>query len=677
MTFRAVSFTQERASVVKLSRIAASTAVASLLAVSMSMGLAAPAQAASLIPNGWNPKQLMINVLGSMLSGAGGDSPAKRAVIAADQTFDHSWEGFEESYKAKVAAGTPDTYQQYALQAQEKFDAEGLTSTPGDVNHPNSKKYVPKSTMPATRAAKLRKVVGGPGGALVALTAFQYRAEMATGVSNMLGIDAQGVVCEDPIFGGANPVNWLTGQDCDAYRFDKSEFLANTDLALTQPGVFYCITAGTSPACYTFHPGVVRGDGYTFLKYSVDVLFTGAGRNGASFLGRTDAGSAWRAIPLSSATGPGTTCAGGADGSAYCFIFNTYGGGGPDLAPFNEYCPEGVSLTCAGPVSVPVAAPAADPQRVFECEITGADGQVYRASSDQFTEGSDSAAPIVCPSMPSDVVPTNVAVKESGPQGPVTLSDTPTTPEFQDFYAKYPQCRDGACKLDLKQKKLDRQSCFQDATAGAACLGWFTDPLREEDYQCTYGGEDVALSECFVYSQVFKPDAVSAGQAYADPLTGLPVTGQSSPNAATGSLNRLATNPRDFSGCLDKGWGVANPVEWVMVPVTCSMQASFIPRSGFVDGELTKVALTWANTGPAKLAAAIGAWRIAPNVAGCSSSMNFPVPMIGRSITVPIIQACPGTPFGDFAPFVRALVTAVLIITAGFACKRIVGGWVS
>jgi len=691
---------RERASLVKLPRLAASTLVAVALAVSMSLGVVLPAQAASAV-GGWNPKQYMINVLSSMLSAAGGDNPYKRAVIAADQTFDHSWEAFEEQWKSsRISPGTPGSYNDYVLQKQEYFLKNNIKSTQGDTVQgvTDNRKYVGKAGMPATKRVKLMKAtkaVGGVVGALAPVLAFEYRAEISSGVAGMFGVDdTTGAVCANSQFLKDNGVaavwtgfqNWVTGVDCDAWAYAQA-FQPNADAAEGWNGASVCQSGG---ACMRLDGRSLwdhasnRAAGYCLASSGTWVV----GQNALSTRLVYPAGTALpagqnlnqtftpRTVPDTFGWLSGTECGGS---TMWARMFNADSAwiaahpAPPAPIRLELYNPSTSVVVASGAVTTT----SADPDRHFECDIKGSNGVTYTASSESFKEtDADGAAAIVCPTFPEDVKPLETEIREVGGGQDTKILDEPTTDAFRSFWDAYPECREGACALDL-ERKADGVSCFTDAITAATCAAWMMDPLKSTNYQCTYGIHDVALEECYAYGETFKPESIATGRAYADPLTGLPVTGQSSPNAATGALNRLAVDPRDFNGCLDKGWAEANPVEWVVVPVTCSMQASFVPRTGFVDGEMAKVAVSWSNTGPAALAASVANWHIAPTVSGCETSIPFPVPLIGRSITVPIIQACPGTPFGDFAPFIRFTVSATLIVTAGFACKKIVGGWLS
>lgn len=641
----------------------------------------------------------MINVLSSMLSQAGGDSPTKRAVIAADQVFDHSWEALEEQWK-QPGVGAPATYQDYVLQKQAYFDKNNLTSVPGQTvqNGQEARKWVKPMRPPATKTVRVLKAGVAIGAPLVAMYGWDQRANISAGVASIVGVnDSTGAVCGNSKYLSDNGVpsgltgfqNWVTGQDCSAWQFAQ-DYVPNIDFSQRPAGwQAYPINWGTYNASYS--------GGY-YAVFTTGTALSG-GRSGSFTLTdlyggvrpqtigpyyttcRADTGGAITAGPNMSGsasystTDPNTItydCGSGKQLYSVDLSGQTPGVTAPDTlsAGILKY----MWFSAQSPKYV--AGVGGDPDRTLTCTITGTNGQTYQATSPTFKEGSGVSPEPNCPTMPDDVGATNVGVVENGGGVTKQLLNEPTTPAYQAWWTAYPECREGACALDLSRKS-DGKSCFADTATAASCADWLKDPLRSTNYQCTYGVHNVDITECFAYGDVFKPDKVLTGQPYTDPSTGLAVTGQSSPGAANSALNRTIVDPRDFNGCLDKGWAAANPVEWVMTPVNCSMQASFIPRTGFVDGQLTKVALTWSNTGPAKLAASVGAWHIAPNVAGCSSTMNFPVPMIGKTIAVPVIQACPGTPFGDFAPFIRTLVTAVLIVTAGFACKRIVSGWVA
>lgn len=118
---------------------------------------------------------------------------------------------------------------------------------------------------------------------------------------------------------------------------------------------------------------------------------------------------------------------------------------------------------------------------------------------------------------------TSVTVTEySSDTDPATLYEWTLPAEMRAWAATYPQCVDGSCTLELLRidpATANRLACFDNPEL---CLGWFEDPLKADNYLCTYGGQDVALAECNLYAPTFDPSRwpVSGKAPYADPETG-------------------------------------------------------------------------------------------------------------------------------------------------------------
>lgn len=699
----------------RLTRGAAVTLVAFGLAASMALGIAAPAQAAAAYPDGWSPKRFITHMLSSVMA-AVGNTPAKRALIANSQKYDHSYEGLDELLKQKARNGTPDSFADYVIDKQKYFDDNNMTSKQGDIS---GKKIVQRASVPAAALTALGGVAVTGGTVVTAGIASAYFGmQIGKGVSQMMGLDVEGGICA-PAGGGGEFVSFITGTDCSSFLSpDLSVFKANADMQGLAPGGA-CDNLATidngflyynSPApgqyqwkvaCRSLgeyvnrYPNPSRSlDGWykfetvtenanksltvtwsysgpaftdTYNQYTapsitgqcvVDgVIKAGFGIQGFNRLyNHTNSGTYTTEAPNCGAGGRIWILGGGLDASRE---FN--GRWGVVYSP-------GESLN---------AVQSQDPSRTVQCSIVGSDGNTYTENSLPFTLNSGKMAPAKCPVLPDGVYGKSTKADLIGGAGPQPLYNQPTTDAYQNWAVQYPECVDGACPLLLIDKRqAPSVSCFDSASTSEACASWMADPNKNTNYQCTYGSHDVAISECYVYGDTFKPDKIAAGQAYSDPATGLSVPGQSSPGSAATSLGKTFTDPSNFQGCLSTGWAAANPVEWVLMPIQCGMQWAFAPREAVVQGSLLKLSTGWASTGVGKLSTAVSAWKINPSVSGCSSSLPFPVPMIGKTITVPIIQACPGTPMGDFAPWVRGLVSASLAITAAFAVKRIVSGWI-
>lgn len=182
-----------------------------------------------------------------------------------------------------------------------------------------------------------------------------------------------------------------------------------------------------------------------------------------------------------------------------------------------------------------------DIKRSFTCVITMTDGSTVSNTSDAGSEGSGELEAPSCPAVPAGAVPARAQIYLSSPAasgGQILVFDQSTTGSYRAWKQNYPECGDGGCKLDLKKNFT---SCFYYSTN---CAGWIDDPSRGSDYNCTYGGHPVPLSECYPYGPTFNAGEPEAGRAYGDPGTGRTVDGQTSPT----SEDRL------FVELMKRGW---------------------------------------------------------------------------------------------------------------------------
>lgn len=163
-----------------------------------------------------------------------------------------------------------------------------------------------------------------------------------------------------------------------------------------------------------------------------------------------------------------------------------------------------------------------------------------------------------------EVVPTNHNMD-------VQISSWTRSNAVKDWQTNFPDCGDGTCLLTLEH--LDSTtgtwtSCF--STPGP-CAQWSTDPNKTTNYRCMYGTTQVALSECNAYVPTFDP-ATNTTTPFADPKTG--------------EVPKVDPPPLDETSqqCWPSGWGVFNPVSWVLMPVKCALDWAFTPPPGATDG---------------------------------------------------------------------------------------------
>lgn len=612
-------------------------AVAALVVVSLFWSAPSQAEAATAIaPDAPRP----INVLPSTAA-------AIRSTGIAAPAASQAW-----VYYLYNAAKTPEFWQ--AVNAQ-----KAGTATAGQLAL--VQEGADDFKVPATKAAKLLKVAGGVG---VAVTGLEVGGMMGNGALELFGFDVDGTVCPNT---GTDPIGlaaqWFSNTDCDAWK-PTGDFVPNTDATAKPAGYrshLYArvdnamaiaygaptvtgaqITVPASVTSWNVGYGFNSEAHYLWCKPSGGSPFLATGRD----LRHANNTQAWSATELSAnrrtATG-NWFCANNAAPYAFGYGINTW-----TTADSLPTCVSGLTqcvvwYSSASPNYQP--AETADPDRRLICEVEASNGQTYSGQTDVFRESSMKFPAPVCPVLPPEVYPERITVDEVGGPTPAELYNEPTTPEYQEFQQTFPDCDSGTCMLDLLKNNT---SCFQTP---AACVDWFSDPNKSSTYSCTYGSVPVDLAECNVYAPSFTSDP-SAGTQYGDPTTGAPLP-STVPNTRDAQYsNGSVSDPETTRQCMPTGWGVLNPIEWVLRPVQCALEWAFVPRQSALQAQYDRIVPLYLDTMPGELNAAVASWEFAPPPTHCNG-ITLDMSWIPGQSSIQMLNACPGDPLEPFAGWAK------------------------
>jgi hypothetical protein len=463
---------------------------------------------------------------------------------------------------------------------------------------------------PGFSASAFRKVLGSPVTAAVAVTAFAMRGDIANTSLSWFGMDANANVCSDPVFGGNNPLNWLTGQDCSMWHTPGS-FVPNSGTVAGLTGT--ACDPGAPANCAT----IVQDGSYTSgPSYTTNVAcFTTTGSVGGIY---------WST---------GSSAAGGYTSQGFI------PGNMDSPANLHWYapgpCPSDLAIdenTGGGPIGwfaiqsatgvpggvVPVMGDG-NPDRVVTCLMTMTDGSTTTGTTDPKTEtqiATDGWPQPVCRPIPDGKTLAHIHITEDSPGESNVLQDEDTIATYQaGAGSANAACDTKACILDLVDVRTG-VSCFNEA---ATCDGWFADPTYDADYQCTYGGSDEPKQSCYAYANTFNAAKRQAGDAYADPHTGDdPGTG-SSPNEDQLNLARPLQDPTTTTrNCFGGTYSAFNPLEWVVKPIQCGMEWAFAPRQAVVNAATTGLAAAWGATIFGQVQPLVSQFSAVPTGTGCS-----------------------------------------------------------
>lgn len=643
-------------------RIVASALVAVALVV-------APAAAASALPgdmhsmadppdftpspNKW--KAWILNVTSSVLGGAT-PSGWRAEQIGNAHRYNWGWEtlnaqfGYNSANPAYLTQ--PDTYADYIIGRLEMDKKGGTGGKP--------------FTAPATGPKQWVKVAGG---ATSVLSAYWLGSTLgafgANAVGGMFGMDANGLVCSS--FGGdfgGTMVRLASGQDCSAWGDLATTWQANADSPTQYTG-----SAGGYAYIGTARPGQWPAANW-WSEYCYSSGPSGP-TSGTVLQARRTNGTWVNATP---SYWDGSRCMGAFSTGWYIY--------GPD-GQGNNPTPIGTTPqlrkinSATGEVIESMNAVAGNPDRRLDCRVSYTDGTTATGQSATYKESTGRVAAPRCPNTPTGKTPSRVRITDNqigapggsapGAGGPQTVYDEPVTDQYKEWWEAYPECRTGACKLDLiRVTPSPAVSCF-DLTDG--CVGWWEDPAKTEKYLCRYGVHDVDMEECAVYSGIFQPGRVSTGAPYSDPTTGQWSGGQASPRAGQAAMNATIQDPATARNCDLSDIGF-DPIGWVMRPMQCWAEWAAVPRPVVAEVAFTGVEEVWAEKPPGVIAEVVEGMNVSGTVSGCSVSTTW------HGVTQPIVNACAG-PIAALAGFTRLASFAVMGVLVFSIVRRQIAGMVN
>lgn len=639
-------------------RVARVAAVA-VLALVLVGGVTSPALAAPVPAAEWpefepsknKPRQWMLNILGSVLGGAMPDK-WKAEQLANAHRYNHSWEMMGAQFGTNPAnpnyMGAPETYDDYIIRKTEMDIKGGANGKP--------------MKAPATKTAKFVK---GVGGAVTALTGFSFGTAIGNGIVELFGVDVDGTMCSPD---GNAILQLITGADCDAYAMTQEAMgEANADImaGLILPTI--CL-AGDPSSCYET---IFYGLGNSPTKVVPAVCIKRTGSTGMSSIRAGWSDGTWTAISAHGTSGwPFNLCNQAGAVALGSSQYSTY------LQP-HEFIglSEGVfvgGVWQPGEV-VEVGEVEGNPVRQLVCTIEGSDGHTYTALSESYTEEDGTVAAPVCPELPEGVVPLGV---EIGDDHGNELWNEDVTDEWLHWWTTYPECRTGACKLDLVLTGGSTPvSCFD---LDEQCADWFEDPAKLDNYTCIYGIHTVELAECNVYAGLFKPGRIEVGAPYSDPMTGDWSGGTNAPSPDRQALAQNIQDPAMSRACAGMASMGFDPVAWVMRPVQCALEWAFVPRPAVAELAGTQLAAQFAERAPGQLVGMVGAWEFQPSMGGCSKTVNWSPNSFSDDPAAEFVvwDLCPGSTLEFLGVISKIMTGAGFAVMVFLATRRYVSGMV-
>lgn len=265
------------------------------------------------------------------------------------------------------------------------------------------------------------------------------------------------------------------------------------------------------------------------------------------------------------------------------------------------------------------------------------------------------------------------------------IESAPTPDEIIELPVLYPDCfppSTKVCEMTLwKITPTGLEWCGQN---GELCNGWAQQPGARENYECRYGDYTIEIDRCsaFRYPEIGKlpnwtpdgePIPIEApaptdlpGQVV-DPVTGTPVP---IPSPLPGG--GISTGQ-----CFPTGWGVLNPVSWVVQPVQCALTWAFVPRQTVIESQVQSIQNSWNERIVGKVTTVLLPLTAVPIITGCNGvpvdiGIDWPVHW---EVHWRFGDACSG-PLAVLATVVRTVFGGGIVIGGLYALSSYFGGMV-
>lgn len=652
----------------KTSRFAAAGLVAFAVASSMVLGVAAPANAAAfppITPVGFHDlTDYAVTISQQQLIELQGKTAAGKAANGA-------W----ESTLGRAAAQDAGLYSvatQYGnLPAETIGEVIPLTKKIGDRMFGKLSARlggIPRPAFPTfAKSLFTRPAVGGVA-ATVALIAWDSRVQISQGVASWFGTDATGAVCTNTytgLPGGSEGfVNWVTGQDCNAFQASR-EFEANKNVdptaiygrACDSTDAAWCVTMqgmaeqfGGDPSSHAFC-FVTEGAKGRFAHIDFHGVYTppGAAARAPQYFPNFTVG------PLD----PNTCVPYPSANSSTYFSSDV---------KIDSY-----QFTYGGNVAT-VTTTASDPEHRLMCQLYGSSGAVtvgYTAPIRESVVALKGWPAPVCTSLAATDIGVRTVITEVDNGAPVVMQDT-----SEMASAAPARQRDAAAQCDIRTcvydvvRQSDLVSCFG---LGDQCTEWFVDPQRDTNYKCEYGGETTDMKNCYVYANTFNSAKRLAGNPYADPLTGKDPLGGTGPSAGSGLMNNPVRSPDTFRDCAGGTMDISQAFILIGRSIQCGLEWAFVPSDYLMATNASTMKDSWAKTAPGQVITAVSSWNLDFSVSGCSGvpfPFTFTTSTGSASTNMGLPSACAGTPLAPFAGWVRTLGAFAFVIGSAFAVRR-------
>lgn len=291
------------------------------------------------------------------------------------------------------------------------------------------------------------------------------------------------------------------------------------------------------------------------------------------------------------------------------------------------------------------ASPDPNPARWFVASWSCADGSVGNASSSTFHE-TDASFPAVPPATCAGAVAT-YQVQMVSSSGITTQIISWTAPDVVRDWGNTQAAKEGTATLNLWLTDAQTGARISCQDNPSLCADWWAETEQgtaaQSEYDCTYAGAEVALSECTVYAHAYDLGT------YSDPRTGEPGSSPA-PNPDPGAQDDGCPPPFSWTSVFNPWWYYKGAV--------CAMQQVFVPKAQLQTAQVTQA---WNSSSLGQLGTVVGnlgAGFAAIGGGACGVITDSePVPLLGWHL---VVDTC-AWPWSAAGPLKRIIGIAFLL----------------
>lgn len=241
----------------------------------------------------------------------------------------------------------------------------------------------------------------------------------------------------------------------------------------------------------------------------------------------------------------------------------------------------------------------------------------------------------------------------------------------------------GGCTLSVE---LDGQPC----TSGSVeCQNWSevnkNDPNAGTRLKCKFGPYTLTMSQCGLLERAYEPGGAAATEpntdgnpdtrSKPDPANPLAPAAPPAPSISPvpgGSGQPAPDADEKQKQCFPTGWAALNPVEWVMKPVGCALEAAFVPKTQTVQTQSTRIQEKVKTVGFGSVTTAwMDTFDAVGGGSGCAGpTVNFNFGSTGQSLQP--FNAC-SQPMSTVAGITYAFSSIVIVLAGGLGIARAIG----